>query len=469
MTKIYTKQEALELEAKGLSDMKPVKSMLFYGPDVIEYSAAELPDPKAIDVGIEVSVGGVQFVSTGNRLGANVLSTISLSTQLRMMASLGAAGTGTLTAALGGYRTCDQQIPAPGAFKGVRLIYANYDNAATMPIAKAKVASAPKHLASTGSQMTWYNVTFDGATSATVPQALAGSAQQAPGILVSDMIPLQAVARTDGGTRGLIRLRTLIDGVSAAKTVTVLTVSGTQSAAFNSAPWNNGYQFGSYSPAVDAVTSTSDSTSVTETGGPIMCIGAIFVTDNQIDSIAAFGDSLVAGANTTNNTSGWPTRITMLDAGISGVNFGSSGQKTVDTLATLRRYLASVDKPTYVAFKMWSPNDGYTTQRMFDDAWAYGVEMIERCRNAGVTPVVLTSGPVNGYTSEQNGFRLAQNAKTIELRKAGCIVVDASAIITADGTNNTINPLYNSGDGLHYNDLGHELIAKAVLTEITAS
>jgi len=416
--------------------------------------------------GTSIVAGGRLCMSSGNRLGMVELQPRRGTTPLRLMASLGAAGTGTLTAALGGYRTCDQQIPAPGAFKGVRLVYANYDTAATMPIAKAKVASAAKHLTATGSQMTWQDITFNGALSASVPAATPGAAQQAPGLLVSDMIPLQAIPRTDGGSRGLIRVRTLIDGVSVAKTVTVLTVSGTQSAAFNAASWNNGYQFGSYSPAVDAVTNPADSNSLTETGGPIMCIGAVFVTDDQIDTIACFGDSLVAGATTTNNTAGWPTRLTMLDAGLSGINFGSSGQKTKDTLGTFRSYLAGMPKPMYAAFRMWSPNDGYTSQQAFDDAWAYGMEMLELCRNNDIIPVVLTSGPVNGYNASQNTFRLNQNAKTLELRKYGVIVVDAASVVTQPGTDNTINPLFDGGDNLHYNDLGHEAIARKVLQEI---
>lgn len=428
----------------------------------VEYSSSQIPDPLSIPVGAVINLhGGGLMQSAGNRLVPVAESAVSkaVSAAVRLHPSYGAAGTGTITAAVGTHKTCDQQLPAPTTFKGVRLIYANYDTAAVMPIAKAKVAAAPRHLASTGTQMTWQSVTFDGATSASVPAAVHGASQSAPGILISDMIPVQSVARSDGGSRRLIRLRTLIDGSSAEKTVTCLTMGGNLS-DFNAASWNNGYQLGVYSPTGDLVTTTADSSSVLETGGPVMAIGAIFITDTQIDTLAAFGDSLIQGGQTTNSSAGWPTRLTMLDAGICCVNFGSGGQKTQDTYMTLKKYLKS-HKPTYAAFKSWSPNDSYNLAD-FDTAWAYCMAMIDECRANGVVPVVLTSGPVNSYTTGQNALRLAQNVKTLALRKLGVIVVDAAHIVTAAGTDNTINPSYDSGDHLHYNDAGHSALCHEV-------
>lgn len=381
----------------------------------------------------------------------------------RIHPSLGASGTGTITAALGTYKTCDQQLPAPGTFKGVRLIYANFDTSGSMPIAKAKVASAPKHLASTGVQLTWYPVTFDGLLTANIPAAKTGTAQQSPGLLLSDIIPLNSIARTDGGSRPLIRVRSLIDGVASARTVTGLTL-GSQLTAFNSADFNNGYQLGVYTSTGDIVTTTTDSNGCVATGGPVLCVGALFVTDTQVDSLAAFGDSLVAGAQTTNGSSGWPTRLTMLDRYLSCYNSGSSGQTTIDTYRTLKGYL-EVNKPKYAVFKAWSPNDGYA-QTAFDTACVYCAGMIEACRDKGVTPVVLTSGPVNSYTADQNARRLAQNLKTKNLVKNGVLVLDVASVVTQPGTDNTINPSYTAVDGLHYNDAGHGVIASYIATKL---
>lgn len=426
------------------------------------YTTDTLPDPATLAPGVPVLVDGVvSDIATGRLIPTGLMQQcLQVSSGLRIISSTSSQ---TAVIAITKKGTFDQQIPANGPFKGVRLIYGNFDTAASYDIAASKVAAAPKHLASMGSEMTWNNVTFDAALTGTVPKAVQGSAQVAPGLLISDLIPLPSVARADSGTRPLIRVRTLIDATSAAKTLTLLGTGGLST--LNSASFINGYQVGSYnSLANDLVTTTSDANSVLENGGPIAVIGAIFITDSQIDTAAVFGDSLFQGVSTVRDLCGWPVRATIQDKGLSCVNMASAGQKTIDSYLTMKKYLQS-NKPTFVVFKSWSPNDGATAEN-FGAAWALTMGMIDLCRENNVTPIVLTSGPVNGYSASQNSLRLTQNAKTLELSKLGVVVVDASDVITTPGADNAINPLYNGGDGLHYNDACHLAIANQVLTSL---
>lgn len=373
-----------------------------------------------------------------------------------------------LTAAANGWQYNDVQIPAPGAFVGVRLLLANYDTAAVMPVSAVKVGGAAKHLSSSGNQIAWAAAKFSGSTSVNVPKATMGDYHIAPGIAISDLIVLSNVPRTDGGTRPLIRVRSLISGGASG-----LTVKAANYASVAITPWNadsavNGYQLGSNTGPYDRVSNPADGYSVAESGQCQICVGAIFYTLSNIASMACFGDSIVQGIGSNaggagNGIMGWPARLTMADAGVCTANYATAGQKFADTRASLISYL-SYHRPTYTAFKTWSPNDtaaGYYTQPVFDMAWAYTLDMVDQVQKAGSIPVLLTSGPVNGRSSDEVAAIKSHNARTLSLAGNGVVTVDVWSILEDPTNPGNLQPKY-SFDGLHYTDAAYIEISKAV-------
>lgn len=63
--KIYTKKDAIAAESAGLADMKPIKTQLFSGPDVIDYNSENKPSPASAGNGYEISVSGRTVKSNG--------------------------------------------------------------------------------------------------------------------------------------------------------------------------------------------------------------------------------------------------------------------------------------------------------------------------------------------------------------------------------------------------------------------
>lgn len=405
--------------------------------------------------------GNVQGVQgAGGRVYQGVRQGVSAS--LRMWPNNGTATTGAGT---GIGKIIDTQHPALGDFYGVRLVYANYDITAPMVINKAKVAAAPRHLTPTGNSLTWSSqVTFGGSLTGSVPIATAGvgaSPQNViPGVLVSDFIGVAPVARLDGGTNKLLRVRTHINDNSFP-----LVASFVSAQAWDGAAAINGLQYASYSFADTAANLETNTASVTMNGSNFEPVEVIFYYATAVRSLAAFGDSITQGANSTTSYLGWPDRMVMdnYKSGgpiIGAANYGVGGQRLEDSLATARAYCAQ-NKPQYAAFFAWSPNNS-PTQAVMDALWGNVLYTIDYLLKLGITPVVLTSTAVDGYAQGLKDLVTAQNAR-VKALPASVIVVDSAAVLATGGN---ITPAYSAGDGTHLNDVGYALMGGMVYSAI---
>jgi lysophospholipase L1-like esterase len=388
-----------------------------------------------------------------------------VSSGLRLLPGNGSAITST-GAGTGVGKLIDVQHPALGDFYGVRLVYANYDTVAPMTINKAKVAAAPKHLTSAGNALAWSaQVTFGGSLTGTVPSATVGASSAAPqnvipGMLVSDFVPVASIARNDGGSIRMLRVRSHVPD-----NVYPLNLSFLQFQNYNAAVMNNGLQYGCIAVNDSAANLETNVTSLNNNGGTFTPVGVIFYYTNPAKHIAAFGDSLMQGAGSaTSQYMGWPARLTMDSAGagrlVSASNYAVAGQKIEDSLAIARNYCA-LHKPDYAAFCAWSPNNP-TTQAGMDALWGSTLYTIDFMLKLGITPVVLTSPPVNAYTQANKDLIAAQNARILSLPK-NIITVDIAAALTLNGN---INAAYDNGDGTHWNDAGEALAANLVYSAI---
>lgn len=349
--------------------------------------------------------------------------------------------------------TIINQIPSAQPFYAVQLVYANWSGS-TITLNAAKVSSSPTHQ-NDGTALTWANVTFSGATSGTVPAAVSGSGNDiVPGMLVSDVIPLTSVARTDDVTKQpLLQVRTYSSGASSA-----ISIGATDIADFNAAGAITGAQWAARIPAGDLVT-TITAFQPLEAGTWISPATVKFFYSSEGFTVATVGDSLTRGQASTAGATGWPTRLQQLqpisNTKTTVTNFGWSGQLHATSMAIGRQIVSGI-KPNALVFFAWSPNDTAATDAIMNNTWARTLEMIEVCRQNNIIPIVCTSGPVNAYTAPQDARIKAQNAR---VRLLPNIVVDFASVLEDPTDITKILPAYNSGDGLHYNDAGYQAMA----------
>jgi hypothetical protein len=360
----------------------------------------------------------------------------------------GGAGT-----AVGSGTTVVTQHWAEASFSAVQLIYGNW-GASTWNVDIAKVAASPTHL-NDGTGLTPVAVTFTDSGTTVVPVSPYGSGNNiVPGLLVSDVIPIASVARTDTpANKRLLLHRVYAAGAQSA-------VSGADQVAWN-ALWTT-RQSGSRVPSGDQVTGWQAWAPVENAGsGWIQPAAVRFLYDVPSVTIAVCGDSLDRGQATTASSSAWlvrtcyamstPARI------VSPLNMAWSGQ-THTASAKMAKQAINNLKPNILVIPAWSPNDSAASQAIMDLAWSETLEIIEYGRQRGVQVWVRTSGPVNSYSTADDARIKAQNTRVRGL-SGRILVLDHASIIENPINPSQIRSEYNSGDGLHYNDACHSALA----------
>ncbi|HYN54393.1 MAG TPA: SGNH/GDSL hydrolase family protein [Methylotenera sp.] len=423
--------------------------------------------------GSQGSIASYQTDSSGNVTGllapSGTNAPLSRQSSIASLKLLPSPGSQALAGDITSGKVINSQLPAFAPFFGVKLIYQNYDTANTMDIDGVKVApsvaTAGAGSSANNSALTFSGfVTFAGSQSVSIPVAVTGvGGQVIPTEIVSDFIQITSLARTDTvGAPPLLRVATHF-APSANQTVHP-SYNGTNYTNLNTLAANPKFNHGNNSfTGTLAALITSAQPTYDIYGGVQNPIGAIFYYSSGVQEIAAFGDSLIQGVGSSTSYAGWPEYLTWGSYSNSlnfvCANYGTSAQKTVDTLAVAKAVLSKYS-PKYAVMKAWSPNDG-NTQAIFDASWGYTLEFINYCLNLDIIPIVLTSGPATGYSWT---LTKAQNVRVMAL-PASVIKVDVAAIINNSASDGTILPAYDS-DGTHYNDAGYAAIADEVKTSI---
>ena len=379
--------------------------------------------------------------------------------------TIGSVTDSALAIGVGAYKTTDIQVPAPfGEVYGIRIVLGNLDTAASLLVDAVKIASAGVHLNSAASALTWVPVTFSGSASASVPAAGAVIGNQVqPGLLLSDLIPVRSIARSDGGSRKLFRVRALMSGGGSGRTVHTLQMGNAYAATWNADSRVNGYQVGHTTHSADYVTTTSDGNVVYEGATahcPVFTV-LFYGTSSGVHGVAV-GDSLVQGQlSSAGNYLGWPQLATMRGNGdLTLANFGSSGQYMPDTLATLKRVVDTI-KPGFVVMRNFTINGGAGAQSDFDTKFAMFLEGADYCRRNGIVFVGLTTTPVNSWSAGVAAMMATLNARTMALPQSPYFrVIDTATPVLDPANPSQILAAYN-GDGTHLNDAGYYLQAQA--------
>lgn len=340
-------------------------------------------------------------------------------------------------------------------FDAIQVIFANSnpgysDNAVQV---KASVLSSAADL--NGSGGTWTTVTKSGLLRIAMPIAPATNRLS---YILSDVIPLASLPRSDGGTKPLVVVRAYM-GTSA--TLPVLG-NGTSDVYTNWASRSDGHLWAMRLQTGDAVTDPTLFTSTTNVSqSPI--VGIRYFARGRVINVMGVGDSITEGRGTYVNEGFGikiADRLSTDGTTIEYSNCGWSGQNTVTFGERALDILGSPIKPDILLFPSCSPNnEASLTDAGFIASAAMRERVLSQCAQAGVVPVLWTMLPTNPSIHDwgaDDAKRIADNAKVLAMRERGYLVGDTSTALSgttdADGQV-SFDPTYTT-DGIHPNDAG---------------
>lgn len=358
-------------------------------------------------------------------------------------------------------RTITQEFNTRGRFYGLKLLLMNY-SASSWTVGPAKVAACPasglagNHASLTGK---WVSVTFGGQATGAIP-AMVGNV---PGVLESDLVAVDCVARTDGGTGYLLQSRIWLPA-----TTEYLRTPNGGLATLNS---RFGLTFGSnFEDDADGSKVTTPSGVQPSAAGAHWAVSGIRWYGSGKKSLVAFGDSISAGSGSTNSSVSDSTILSLSDgSNFSIINLGAAGRVSAVNYAQIFAYVTA-NKPPLVKFYLWSPNDGWTTESAFTAAFTAGLAAVDYCLLNRARVVICTSAPHTSVwnNSTYSGYWLAHNAKVREVAsKMSVTLLDVAAILT--GSTTATQPIAGmmSADNIHPSDAGYAAIA-AGLAQVIA-
>jgi lysophospholipase L1-like esterase len=207
--------------------------------------------------------------------------------------------------------------------------------------------------------------------------------------------------------------------------------------------------------------------------------GVEVMAPKETGAIVTLGDSITDGTRSTvNKNNRWPNQLArrlnakhsknpmgVLDVGISGNRILSGGSTNPVAASRLERDVLTQPGVDYVIV-LEGINDCSTTVLLPDQIIAGLDQIIKRAHESGLmiygatlTPAGQPGAPAAPNIREQN--RQAVNAW---IRTSGKFdaVIDFDAV-TRDPSNPTFFlPIYDSGDHLHPNDLGYQVMGNAI-------
>ena len=182
------------------------------------------------------------------------------------------------------------------------------------------------------------------------------------------------------------------------------------------------------------------------------------LTDAVTCSVAVVGDSTTTGF-TNSGTQSYPPlqRACELLGATGGVQFvpfnrGWSGKEASSYYTYALSVIASAYRPDILIYQLWSQNN--TTSTTYEGELARAMDVVSRCRRAGIAPILMTGIPLVGLSLAKDNERKAINA---EIKTWGVPVIDADAVIT-DGAS-PASYLAAYGAAAHPNYAGYSALA----------
>lgn len=350
----------------------------------------------------------------------------------------------------GNSRILDMQYTNIAAYTGVRVMYRNYSSSQAMTVQGAVVAGAANPTVD-GNTLTWSNVLFSGASSIVVPLGSGAGSDFIPGFVISDEVSLNSVARNDGGSKVILRVRTAYSDNS--------NICSVPSTSWNSTNIATGYQFIRELSTNPLANIKTYSGTPFDAGGSLSPDAVFFRMAQPYYSQESYGDSLTQSTGSVDTSAGWPQQTQFLAATdaarITTANYAVIGQTHTATYDTLTARLAAGTLPTIMTMFGHSINSG-SNQAAFDASWVRVQAAYASCVSAGVTFGACYNPPSSGVSDtliQQQNTRLS----TLPL----AIKFDFYTALQLGGV---LNPLYDNGDGVHINPAGQLVMAGVVKT-----
>jgi lysophospholipase L1-like esterase len=199
----------------------------------------------------------------------------------------------------------------------------------------------------------------------------------------------------------------------------------------------------------------------------------------ETGAIVTLGDSITDGTRSTPNTNNrWPNQLArnimaqrgnhkmgVLDAGISGNRILSGGSTNPVAASRLDRDVLTQPGVDYVIV-LEGINDSSTVVYQAEKIIAGLNQIIERAHEQGLTIYGATLTPAGqpGAPAPPNIREQNRQAVNAWIRTSGKFdaVIDFDAVTRDPGNPTFFLPIYDSGDHLHPNDLGYQVMGNAI-------
>ncbi len=191
---------------------------------------------------------------------------------------------------------------------------------------------------------------------------------------------------------------------------------------------------------------------------PIQYINLL--TDAPVKSVAVIGDSTTTGTvNTAAGTESFPPLQRACELLGASLGFrlvpyqrGWSGKEASQFYTYALSTIAATYPPDALIYQVWSQNDTAATSN--DAELALAMDVVSRCRRAGITPILMTGIPVNGDTLADDNERKRLNNI---IRTWNVPLIDADLVISDGGSPAAYQSAY--GAAVHPNYAGYTALA----------
>lgn len=356
-------------------------------------------------------------------------------------------------------------------FDAVQIIL-SASNTAQVPVTKLAVCPLPDSTDLNGSALTWTSGTFAGAANGNIP---ARTKNRKRTYLISDVISVSSVDRTDGGQYPLLAVRAYLG------TPGTYTMLNNSTASQNLSNWathpSGRIHVMRYADGDCIATPANFADTTNRSTSPI--VGIIYYARGKVINICGFGDSITEGQGTYKGEGfGFPACLAMSGGGTAyeWSNFGWAGLTMAGSGATGGVHDQIADAvaaglPIDVAvMATGSPNDFVLSPPEITPALINTQcrqpfsRMMASARAAGAVPVVWSWLPTNAASKDYgatDALRVQHNASTLSFAASLGPIVDTAAALSgpADEDGQITMLSGSTSDNIHPNDTGNAIIA----------
>lgn len=374
--------------------------------------------------------------------------------------------------------TFEMLVGIPCDVEAVQIVFANgYNASASAPATVyAMAAAVPSPVLADVNAAAWVQATYG--NSANLAAALTpATATQNRKISLSDWIPIQSVARNDGGTMRLVAVRAMLT----ACTLNMLNSAAGDTVFTNWASHPSGrivrFRQQAFSGGVPA--SAGNWTSTTDQSGKGPIVGIRYLAKGKVINIAGFGDSITEGQGTYKNEGfGFPACVELTNEDRNGIvyewsNLGWSGSQMAITRNLARQAVADGLAFNAAIVPNGSPNNLSVPMTAAEISTMRGDRALGAAALMdGRTPVIpwtmLPISPTQKDWGSSDSLRRSLNDAWRAAAEQGQMLMDFDALASGemDGDGQVLPKAGFMADGIHPSDAGNALLVPLVKTAI---